>query len=126
MPDVTNKCFYSNIPKITLYDFLSSITRMNGGQVPDRKYFPASAEAYGNRDQSVLPLPGTLQPQNTQPPMQNSAGLMEYSAMEGLPPGLNGPNVIVVDTSSLKTKEEEEKEKEEKVQSTNKFFSLLL
>ena len=108
----------SNTSKIILFDSYSSITRMNGGQVPDRKYFPASAEAYGNRDQSVLPLPGTLQPQNTQPPMQNSAGLMEYSAMEGLPPGLNGPNVIVVDTSSLKTKEEEEKE--EKVKSRSK------
>jgi len=31
-----------------------------------------------------------------------------------LPPGLNGPNVIVVDTSSLKTKEEEEREEKEK------------
>ena len=32
-----------------------------------------------------------------------------YSAIEGMPAGLNGPNVIVVDTSSLKTREEEEK-----------------
>ena len=94
-----------------------SITRM-AGPTPDRKYFPASTSEYGsNRDQSVLPLPGTLQPapassQHGQPgAMQNPAGgLMDYSAIEGLPPGLNGPNVIVVDTSSLKTREEEEKE----------------
>merc|ERR1712223_2133513 len=53
--------------------------------------------------------------------MQNPAGgLMDYSAIEGLPPGLNGPNVIVVDTSSLKTREEEEKEEKEKDKKTKK------
>ena len=77
------------------------------GPTPERKYFPASVDEYGNRDQSVLPLPGTV---SSQPQTQPSSGGMDYSAIEGLPPGLNGPNVIVVDTSSLKTKEEEEKE----------------
>merc|ERR550517_357327 len=43
-----------------------------------------------------------------------------YSAVEGMPPGLNGPNVIVVDTSSLKTREEEEKEKRGKKKKKNK------
>ena len=84
-----------------------SITRMSG-PTPERKYFPASADEYGSdRDQSVLPLPGTI---SSQPQTQSGPGGMDYSAMEGLPPGLNGPNVIVVDTSSLKTKEEEERE----------------
>ena len=105
------------------------------GPSPDRKYFPASTTEYGgNRDQTVLPLPGSLQPvpvvsQGQPGAMQNPAGgpvaagagggLMDYSAIEGLPPGLNGPNVIVVDTSSLKTREEEEKE--EKVCLCSKF-----
>ena len=84
-----------------------SITRMSG-PTPERKYFPASADEYGSdRDQSVLPLPGTV---SSQPQPTSASGGMDYSAMEGLPPGLNGPNVIVVDTSSLKTKEEEERE----------------
>jgi hypothetical protein len=43
-----------------------------------------------------------------------------YSAIEGMPAGLNGPNVIVVDTSSLKTREEEEKEKKGKKKKKNK------
>lgn len=79
-----------------------SITRING-PTPDRKYFPASASEYSGRDQSVLPMPGTLEPQTN-----NSTGV-DYSAMDGMPAGLSGPNVIVVDTSSLKTREEEEK-----------------
>lgn len=80
-----------------------TITRLNG-PAPERKYFPASASEYGaSRDQSVLPLPGTLAQQE-----QSSAGV-GYSTMEGMPSSLNGPNVIVVDTSSLKTREEEEK-----------------
>jgi len=88
-----------------------SITRMSG-PTPERKYFPASVDEYGSdRDQSVLPLPGTV---SSQPQTQTGPGGMDYSAMEGLPPGLNGPNVIVVDTSSLKTKEEEEREEKEK------------
>ncbi|CAB4056278.1 unnamed protein product [Lepeophtheirus salmonis] len=37
-----------------------------------------------------------------------------YSAMAGMPPSLNGPNVIVVDTSTLTTREEEEAEKNNK------------
>ena len=77
-----------------------SITRLSGS-APDRKYFPASTEEYSGRDQSVLPLPGTL----------NNSPNVDYSAMEGMPAGLSGPNVIVVDTNSLKTREEEEKEK---------------
>ena len=77
-----------------------SITRLSGA-APDRKYFPASTEEYSGRDQSVLPLPGTV----------NNSPNVDYSAMEGMPAGLSGPNVIVVDTNSLKTREEEEKEK---------------
>ena len=107
-----------------------SITRIqgaNGG--PDRKYFPANAADYaaGGRDQSVLALPGTV-PVITAPPLHQhhqppqpsvsitsradtaaAAPSIGYSAIEGMPAGLNGPNVIVVDTSSLKTREEEEK-----------------
>ena len=77
-----------------------SITRLSGA-APDRKYFPASTEEYAGRDQSVLPLPGTV----------NHSPNVDYSAMEGMPSGLSGPNVIVVDTANLKTREEEEKEK---------------
>ena len=76
-----------------------SITRLSGPS-PGRKYFPASPDSYGHRDQSVLPLPGTLGAEKPKP---------EYEGMEGFPSGLNGSNVIVVDTSSLKTREEEEK-----------------
>ena len=95
------------------------------GPTPDRKYFPAAAAEYGARDQSVLPLPGTVQP--PKPALSQNGSRMvaagaqpvvDYSAMEGMPAGLNGPNVIVVDTSSLKTREEEEK-----VNSKFKFFS---
>ena len=90
-----------------------SITRISGA-IPDRKYFPASVDQYGEtRDQTVLPLPGALEPPPPTPPTQNvpknSGHGIDYSAIEGMPPGLNGPNVIVVDTSSLKTREEEEK-----------------
>ena len=99
-----------------------SITRIQGA-TPDRKYFPANEAAYsaGGRDQSLLPLPGTVQPKPqphpVAPGVSNSGSKMVsdnpppigYSAIEGMPPGLNGPNVIVVDTSSLKTREEEEK-----------------
>ena len=109
-----------------------SITRIQG-EAPERKYFPVAPSDYSGRDQSVLPLPGSLEPeppipavvverQQQQSPQQphlmasNSStplgvtGNVDYKAMEGMPAGLNGPNVIVVDTSSLKTKEEEEKE----------------
>ena len=104
-----------------------SITRIqgtNGGS--DRKYFPANAAEYaaGGRDQSVLALPGTVPVTTAPPPNQyqhhppqpsvsitntETAPSIGYSAIEGMPAGLNGPNVIVVDTSSLKTREEEEK-----------------
>ena len=77
-----------------------SITRLSGA-APDRKYFPATTEEYSNRDQSVLPLPGTV----------SKSPNVDYAAMEGMPSGLSGPNVIVVDTANLKTREEEEKEK---------------
>ena len=40
--------------------------------------------------------------------------------MAGLPVGLNGPNVIVVETSSLKTREEERKDFEGKKKNNNK------
>ena len=40
--------------------------------------------------------------------------------MSGLPAGLSGPNVIVVDTSSLKTREEERKEAEAKKKKNKK------
>jgi hypothetical protein len=46
------------------------------------------------------------------PPMMTSSNGLGYSAMAGLPAGLNGPNVIVVDASTLKTREEERKELE--------------
>jgi hypothetical protein len=80
-----------------------SITKIQGAP-PERKYFPAKP----NSDQTILPLPGTL---NTppapvvmpQPSINSSVG---YSAVSGLPAGLNGPNVIVVDTSSLKTRDQ--------------------
>jgi len=77
-----------------------SITRL-AGATPDRKYFPAATEEYSQRDQSVLPLPGTV----------SKSPNVDYAAMEGMPSGLSGPNVIVVDTANLKTREEEEKEK---------------
>merc|ERR1712223_1388937 len=48
-----------------------------------------------------LPLPGTV----------IKSPNVDYAAMEGMPSGLSGPNVIVVDTANLKTREEEEKEK---------------
>jgi len=44
--------------------------------------------------------------------MMTSSNGLGYSAMAGLPAGLNGPNVIVVDASTLKTREEERKELE--------------
>merc|ERR1712008_16299 len=93
----------------------------------DRKDFPANAAEYaaGGRDQSVLALPGSVPvpaaPPPHQPPQPSvsitsrmdtaAAPSIGYSAIEGMPAGLNGPNVIVVDPSSLKTREEEEKEK---------------
>ena len=97
-----------------------SITRIHGA-TPDRKYFPSNAAEYsaGGRDQSVLPLPGSIQPPtpalsssgtaSSKMIPENSQAPIGYSALEGMPAGLNGPNVIVVDTSSLKTREEEEK-----------------
>ena len=95
-----------------------SITRIHGA-APDRKYFPSNAAEYsaGGRDQSVLPLPGSLQPPtlpssataSSKMIPENSQAPIGYTALEGMPAGLNGPNVIVVDTSSLKTREEEEK-----------------
>ena len=97
-----------------------SITRIHGA-APDRKYFPSNAAEYsaGGRDQSVLPLPGSIQPPtpalsssgtaSSKMIPENSQAPIGYSALEGMPAGLNGPNVIVVDTSSLKTREEEEK-----------------
>ena len=57
-------------------------------------------------------MPGALNPQIAMPPQQQqqqqspmtNGGGFGYSAMAGLPSGLNGPNVIVVDTSTLKTR----------------------
>ena len=46
--------------------------------------------------------------------LTNVNSALGYSAISGLPAGLSGPNVIVVDTSSLKTREEERKEAEVK------------
>merc|ERR1712156_715236 len=74
---------------------------------------------------TVQPKP---QPHPAAPGVSNSGSKMVpdnpppigYSAIEGMPPGLNGPNVIVVDTSSLKTREEEEKEKGKKKKKKNK------
>merc|ERR1712156_1280108 len=74
---------------------------------------------------TVQPKP---QPHPAAPGVSNSGSKMVpdnppsigYSAIEGMPPGLNGPNVIVVDTSSLKTREEEEKEKKGKKKKKNK------
>ncbi len=75
-------------------------------------------------------LPGTLNspPNNhfvtssaqnfAQPEAANAA--LGYSTMSGLPAGLSGPNVIVVDTSSLKTREEERKEAEAKKKKNKK------
>ena len=54
--------------------------------------------------------------------MTSSNGL-GYSAMAGLPAGLNGPNVIVVDASTLKTREEERKELEGKKKKNKKKSS---
>ncbi len=108
-----------------------SITRIQGENAGGRKYFPSAPSEYSGRDQSVLPLPGTLNPPPPPQPQQqqqhqmmsNTPGVMnnvDYKTMEGMPAGLNGPNVIVVDTSSLKTKEEEAKEKAAAEASSNK------
>lgn len=50
----------------------------------------------------------------------NTNSALGYSAMTGMPAGLTGPNVIVVDTSSLKTREEERKEAEAKKKKNKK------
>ena len=91
----------------SLYFSGISITKIQGA-APERKYFPSKPDT----DQTLLPMPGALNPQIAMPqqqqqqqqsPMTNGGGF-GYSAMAGLPSGLNGPNVIVVDTSTLKTR----------------------
>lgn len=70
----------------------------------------------------MLNLPGTLNNPQAQnfPQPDHASSALGYSAMSGLPAGLSGPNVIVVDTSSLKTREEERKEAEAKKKKNKK------
>ena len=89
-----------------------SITKIQGA-APQRKYFPSKPDT----DQTVLPLPGTL---NQSPPQKVIDSGFGYSAVAGMPMGMNGPNVIVVETSTLKTREEERKELEGKKKNKKK------
>ncbi len=95
-----------------------SITKIQGA-APQRKYFPSKPDT----DQTVLPLPGTL---NHSPPQKVIDSGFGYSAVAGMPMGMNGPNVIVVETSTLKTREEERKELEGKKKNKKKKSTKLV
>ena len=96
-----------------------SITKISG-PVPERKYFPSKPNSV---DQTTLPLPGQhpLQSQfwNGQlPERQQGITSQDYLKMAGLDPN-QANNVIVVDTSSLSTKEDEDKKADDKPKSKN-------
>uniref|UniRef100_A0A0K2UTT1 FAM193 C-terminal domain-containing protein n=1 Tax=Lepeophtheirus salmonis TaxID=72036 RepID=A0A0K2UTT1_LEPSM len=101
-----------------------SITRIEG-PVPERKYYPSKQDK--PQEQVVAAAAPSASSMMVPPPMF-PGGLIPtpngtpvgYSAMAGMPPSLNGPNVIVVDTSTLTTREEEEAEKNNKKSSKKK------